>query len=216
MITDIKKASILYLDDQEEYLDDLRAIFKTQRFNLETTDSIEYAYQKAVENKVDIFICDLKLEHISSFEEGNKLLLKIRKYNKRICLVLYSAWMHALSDDEKRHLDEQSIFRYNKNDPNEFIHNFPEEYSAFKNSIAGYPEIEPNLSDEVLTQAMVDGVIEILSGVSNQNLIIPINNDGDLKVSELIIELKHKTNTGRRFMIDWIQSDLDYHKIKSR
>jgi len=212
----LEDASILYLDDVEEYLDGTKTFFEGQGCKTMTfTDSIDMAKNMAIGNEVDIFMCDLKLEQISKTEKGNEILLEVRQKNPNVFLALYTAWNKDLNQNERKNLTNNDIALYSKADDELMIHNLISDYKEFKQSNLKKIEEEMVPTDSDLTNTMKIEILRHLNGVSNQSLIVPVMGDKDVPLYQLIIEVDNLTPLGRRFISDWIKTDSIIRRIKN-
>lgn len=214
-MTDLKEASILFLDDQEKHLHHTKNFFEGLGFNITTTKSIDEAKNNGTKKMHNVFICDLRLNEISENENGTSILRHIRNLNKDVFLGLYTAYYNDLKKIEKRGLDEDHVKIYWKGNDHEFILNLQKDYARFLKSRKEKASKLGDPSDR--TRLLLDVkhlVIDHLTKVSNQELTVPIPGEKDLLVKDLIKETVRESPIGITYMQEWVKTIARIEEIR--
>jgi DNA-binding response OmpR family regulator len=69
----IKKPKVLIVDDNEEFLEELKEMLSFHGFNIETVSDCERALSVAYEMKPDVVLLDLKMAPKSGFQVADEL-----------------------------------------------------------------------------------------------------------------------------------------------
>jgi CheY-like chemotaxis protein len=207
-------ASVLYLDDQQEPLEDARGYFESKGLEIEITQSIDEAKSRAINNDLDVFVCDLRLDNISATERGHQILRFIRDKNSNVFLALYTAYARDLTSTDRKYLAENNIRVYGKEDNDEFLFNLMQDYEIFKKeqqqkSISMVKGPPVNIKEEVKQH-----VLKHLRNVSNQELVVPIPNHNDIKIKDLITEVTKDSPIGDQYMAEWLTTIALIQKIR--
>jgi len=216
---ELKDANILLLDDDEENLQQTKNELQGKGLHASISMEPGEAINMAVNNKINILICDYRLENISK-QLGNEILLSIRSKNKHIFLVLFSAYTAELSGQERRKMENNHIQIYGKNDITAFLLNMVDDFRNFQMSVqktvtnlTPTKQRSANIPDnDMITETAAIETASILKGISNQSFMMPVKGYPAMAVSQIAVEVETLTDIGRVFLNDWIKSTHKYKK----
>lgn len=214
MQPELADASIVYLDDQLPNLKAAQRMFLRQGIAIEVTESIDEAKGKVLQDKTDLFLCDLRLDDINEGERGDRVLRFIRNKKKGVFLGLYTAYLGDLSTEERRRLQQHQIYLYDKSDHEVFLMNLEKDYRQFRQM--NVPR-EVSDTDEFSAEIFVvikELVLKHLNNISNKDVTVPIPGERDVTVHELIQEVGAITETGKKYIKGWIDTMVTIQTIK--
>jgi len=198
---ELEDADILYLDNDRKHLNDTRKQFEAQGLKLQTTLNPVEAQQKAVASKVNIFLCDLRMEPVTA-ERGIDILKNVRSRNNQVFLAILSAYTGDFGAIERQLMDNIHIKVYTKHDINNLLLNLGADFTAFQTE-----KIKTTIpSDLDLVQTMKRQVIASLKGISNQQLLLPVKGYDRYSIDKLIKEIENATGVGQVFVNDWMEA----------
>jgi DNA-binding NtrC family response regulator len=203
---ELEDANILYLDNDQKHLDKTKEEFEANGYKLKTTRDVGDAKFKAISEEVNVFLCDLRLEPITT-TRGLEILQTIRRKNENVFLAIFSAYTKEFKTADYHKLSDNNIYTYTKDDTHRFLLNLNEDFKNFqeqkikKDSIA---VIIP--SNEDLASNMKKQVIASLRSLSNPNIILPIRGHEKYNIVQIITAIEDSNDIGQIFVNDWIEA----------
>lgn len=197
-----EKLRILYLDDEQSYLDDAATSFSKHGFNIKTTKSLYTAKKEILSNDYNIIICDLILDDINgdSKIKGIDILRDLRQSDDGTFLALYTAFQDHLTSEEIKELENENINIYDKNEIEEIVLNIENDFKKFKEDI-----LQDNQFYFSITSTLRKQVLFHLKNNSDKNTPIPVF-DSLLLPKELSKEVRENTKIGKQYIKDWLNT----------
>jgi CheY-like chemotaxis protein len=218
----LQSTPISFLDDEPRQLSDAKSLFGKYGCSIHASSSIDELCESVMNGAVEIFICDLHLDRIKgNTKQGYEILTSIRKGNKSVFLALYTAFIRDLTPASRQILEQNEIKIYDKADQMGFILNLNRDYEAFRKKKSITTTVPPinsliTISNEIGLD-IITRIIDDLKGVSNQDMIIPVDGvEEDVSVKQMIKEVKNETETGRKYAWAWYKTILMMFDIKNQ
>lgn len=202
----LKKATVIVVEDDHNWLSHICEILKKYfDTNIENFSSFRDAGERISQQpeNFDLLITDLFLnDSASGLELANFVTKPV------IIVTAYSKYV-GLKDNKFENIFEKGGFEKIDfiNSVSKIIrtkslkHNKGKQDFLYNTDPQSQKEV--NLKQEEKLQI---SALEILHGVSNQNLVIPVMGHGNIVISELVKEVEMMTDKGRAFIKLWAQS----------
>ena len=213
----LNNTSILYLDDVEDHLNLTADFFKSKGVKINITNSVEEAENKIKNEKIDIFLSDLRLNEIKYPHGGNFLLNKLRPAVPFVFLGLLTAFHGDLKPNDREILSDNMITIYHKDqNPEAFYQNLENDFSLFQRSYINIKSEDFREVESKFYLKYCNTTINHLKQIQNQDTVVPVKGHRNFKVRELIREIQYKTEAGRLFVDSWMETITLMNNIKEK
>ncbi len=196
-----QKIKLLYLDDEMKHIENFKHYFvDDENYQVLATNSISEAFTIAVVERIDIFICDLKLDNIMVTEKGTDVLFKMRLIDPSIYLGILTAFSQFLNTEILNKLKRDRIKVYHKGDVLRFQLQLEKDYSIYKSK-----QFNSEVNNKIKAMDILkDMVLKHLKNVTNQDVIVPIPGFRDITVNDLQKAVINDEQIGEQYKIEWL------------
>lgn len=205
-------ANIAYLDDEENFRNDLKNYLDEKKYRVTTLKSIAEIDNLSANDSSWILICDLRLDDFEIGAKGDRILNKIREGNKEIFLALLTNFSSDITKLDKLLMDSNNIKIYSKGDYEEFILNLNRDYNNFLQlrNDRKIPELR-------VYSSVKNHILFYLKSIQDQNLEIPITGrTTSYTAKKLIAEVENNTSdVGLDYIDDWLNTYSVINSVKS-
>lgn len=144
---------------------------------------------------------------------------QLRMHDENLFLALYTAYDEKIPKNKRDWMAKKHIKIYGKgDDDDEFILNLEKDYYLFQQTKKdGKSDFNKQKSSKLERDVQFKHhVMNHLKNVSNQNVIIPITNEQEISVSDMIHEVALETDVGMRYMKEWLNTIALIQKIRKK
>jgi predicted nucleotidyltransferase len=205
--TDTNLISALMLDDERKSIETAKEKFLKVNIVIESTLRIEDFEKK--DKDYTLIFSDFDLRNISKVDNGIKMLVKTRAKNKYAFLVLYSAFLSSLTQEQIELLEKHDIHTYDKKDQ-VAAQNIRIDYDNYINSKNSNPACTNDNKVELMKKhydATKNLALSHLEGISHSPTLVPLLKRKKLFTpSDLISEIEADSDIGSEFVLQYLET----------